>query len=742
MNSQNIVFLVTLKIIMHLGDRPTHAWKFLKSRRWGTQRIFLTSLGVTGCIVAVRLAGLLQSWELAAYDQLIRSRPANQPDHRIVIVGIDEPDLRQVGQFPIPDGQMAALINKLKQTKPRVIGLDIYRDLPVEPGHQALNQLFKTTPNLVGIEHIGDEDGPNIPPPAALSKFQVGFNNIVHDADDKVRRGLLYFFEDETQDARPSFALVLALRYLQKEGIEAKTARDQTGFLQLGEAIFRRFTPNDGSYVYADAGGYQILMNPRGPANSFHYVSMADVMQGKVPPEVFRDRIVLIGYTAISTNDFALMSYSSHLVGAPQPIPGVELHANIVSQIINAAQEQRPLITSWAEPLEWAWVCLWAWVGAIISWKLRSFKFSLLAIGASGAAIVAIGLYALIQGTWIPVIPPLIAIAGSAIVITAHIARSEEELRRSKEFLSTIINTIPDPIYVKDRTHRWIVLNEAFSHLLRQPREALLERSGYDVFSQQEAEAFHYYDELVFTTGEAHQNEELFTDTNGVAHYTETKRSLHRDAAGNLFLVGIIRDITERKRMEEELKRTAAELIRSNAELQKSASQLSHFAHHDSLTGLPNRKLFYDRLEQAIQWAADRDQLVGLLFLDLDGFKEINDSKGHDVGDWVLKTVAIRLSGCLRGSDTVSRLGGDEFTVILPAIPSAQDAARVAEKVLSTLTQPFVLENDTIVVTSSIGISLYPHHAQAVEMLLKEADNAMYQAKQHGKNRYQFAIQN
>ncbi len=724
---------------MQLGDRRHRLWNLLNYPLLAERRTLLTSIGVTTCVIAVRLTGLLQSWELAALDQFFQLRPPEPPDHRVVIVGIDEPDLRRVGQFPIPDNQLAELINRLAAAKPRVIGLDIYRDLPVEPGHQHFLKTLKETPNLVGIEHMSDEDAPDVPPPPVLLSAQVGFNNIVHDSDDKVRRALLYSKQEDSKKARQSFALALALMYLKAEGLTPQTATDNTGYLQLGNAVFRRFTAYDGSYIHADDGGYQILLNPRGPANTFDYVSMTDVMQGAVPAEVFRDRVILIGYTAVSLNDFVLMSYSSRLIGAPRPIPGVELHASVVSQIISAAKDGRPLIATWSEPAEWLWILVWASVGATISWKLRSLRTALPALTATGASLLVIGFSGLIVGWWIPVVPPMLAIAGSAIVTTAHIARQQEELRRSKEFLNTIINTIPDPIYVKDRQHRWIVLNRAFGNFLNQPLETLIERSGYDIFPEDAAKLFHHYDELVFTTRETHQNEDFFTDANGTTRYLETKRSLHQDAAGNLFLVAILRDITERKRMEEDLKRTATELIRSNAELQKSAHQLSHLANHDSLTGLPNRKLFYERLKQAIEWAADCQQLVGLLFLDLDGFKQINDSNGHDVGDLLLKAVAQRLNGCLRGSDTVSRLGGDEFTVILPAIPSAQDAARVAEKVLSTLAQPFMIENHEIAVTSSIGISLYPQNAQDVETLVKEADNAMYQAKQRGKSCYEFS---
>ena len=259
------------------------------------------------------------------------------------------------------------------------------------------------------------------------------------------------------------------------------------------------------------------------------------------------------------------------------------------------------------------------------------------------------------------------------------------------------------------------------------------------MFSPQEASVFRQQDQQVFSSEREQEHEEDFTDRQGVTYHIATKRSLHKDAAGNLFLVGVIRDMTARKRIEEELKRTATELIRSNAELEQSASQLRHLANHDVLTGLPNRKLFHERLEQAIEWAAENGQMIGLLFLDLDGFKLINDTCGHDVGDLLLQAIAKRLLGCLRGSDTVSRLGGDEFTVILPAIPTTQDAVRVAEKILITLAQPFAIEGNPIAVTLSIGISLYPQNGKTVDHLVKAADSAMYAVKESGKNRYEFA---
>jgi diguanylate cyclase (GGDEF)-like protein/PAS domain S-box-containing protein len=644
-----------------------------------------------------------------------------------------------VGRWPIPDDVMARLLEQIRAAQPRAIGLDVYRNLAVEPGHAKLLQIYRSTPNLIGIEQIQDKTSPGVSAPPLLSdRGQVSFNNLVADPDGVVRRGLLYWTSEDGR-VRKSFALALALVYLQPEGVTPKAASDGSNNLQLGKTIFPPFRANDGGYVWADAGGYQFLANLRGPAETFKTVPMSQVLQGQVPPEVFRDRIVMVGHTAPSLKDFFYTSYSGRLIDEPRKIAGVELQANLVSQIISSALEGRSLIHVWSDQIEWLWIFAWAWVGARLSWKLRSPHKSAFAILISGAGLISITYLAFLQAWWLPVVPPLIATAGSALVIIAHIAHLEEELKRSKEFLNTIINTIPDPIFVKDRQHRWIVLNQAFCKFLGYPVEEVLHKSDYDVFPQHEADIFRQQDQQVFNTEQEYENEESFTNRDGTTYFIETKRSLHKDGAGNLFLVGVIRDITERKRMEEELKRTAAELVRSNAELQRSATQLSHLANHDTLTGLPNRKLFYERLTQALEWAATNQQHVGLLFLDLDGFKLINDTLGHDVGDLLLKAIAQRLTRSLRGSDTVSRLGGDEFTVILPAIPSAQDAARVAEKILKTLSDEFLLEQHIISVTSSIGIALYPNDGQDTDTLVKEADLAMYRAKQQGKSRYEFA---
>jgi diguanylate cyclase (GGDEF)-like protein/PAS domain S-box-containing protein len=181
-------------------------------------------------------------------------------------------------------------------------------------------------------------------------------------------------------------------------------------------------------------------------------------------------------------------------------------------------------------------------------------------------------------------------------------------------------------------------------------------------------------------------------------------------------LVCVVRDITERTYAEEQIK---------------------HLAYHDALSGLPNRLLFKDRLTVAISHAQRERSRLAVLFLDLDRFKVINDSLGHNIGDQLLQAVAGRVQSCVRESDTVARLGGDEFTVLVPHLPHGEDAALVAQKIIDAVRYPFQIEGREFFMTTSIGISLYPDDGVDAETLIKNSDTAMYQAKEQGRDNYQ-----
>jgi diguanylate cyclase (GGDEF)-like protein len=168
------------------------------------------------------------------------------------------------------------------------------------------------------------------------------------------------------------------------------------------------------------------------------------------------------------------------------------------------------------------------------------------------------------------------------------------------------------------------------------------------------------------------------------------------------------------------------------------ARQMAHSAEHDFLTGLPNRMLLNDRVGQAIALATRHTKKVAVLFLDLDGFKHINDSLGHPIGDKLLQSVAKRLVDCIRGSDSVSRQGGDEFVLLLLELERAEDAAVTARRMLEAVAQPHTIDQHDLHVTASIGLSIYPDDGLDAETLIKNADTAMYQAKENGRRSFQF----
>lgn len=699
----------------------------LQHKIFRRHRELFTASSVVICVLLLRYLGLFQSLEWAVLDQFFQLRPIEANQERITIVAIDEDSLREFG-WPISDGKIAKLLQKIDNYQPRAIGLDIYRDLEVPPGSKELEKVFESIPNLIGIELKSDSLNARVnPPPVLNKKDQVGLNNTIRDADGKVRRGLLYaHFNNKKYE---SFALKLAQLYLKKENIVPKEAKNSK-YLQLGKAKFIRFKKNDGGYVNADDGGYQFISNFTKPACSegcgnksygFRTIPLRDVLNDnkEIPENWFQDRIVLVGSTAPSLQDLKLIPYSSRfMVKEPESIAGVELQAYFIDEIISASLEGRKLLRVWSEPAEILCIAIWAYVGAITRWRIRSSSKNFLLILLVSFIFTIYAYILFLQGWWIPLIPTLITYISSVIFITGQIAHTQEEFKRSKDFLQQVINTVADPIFVKNEKHQWIILNDAYCNLIGFPQSQLIGKFDYDFFPEHEADAFIKNDEYVFKTHKFLENEETLTDIYGKLHLIATKRSLHKDSAGNLFLVGIIRDITERKFQEDHFR---------------------YIAYHDALTGLPNRKAFTEELHESLSWAKSGNSILALLFVDLDGFKQVNDSLGHKMGDLLLVTVAQRLSNCLRGSDTVSRLGGDEFTIILRKIPKPQVAAKIAEKILRTITEPIVLESHNATVSASIGISIYPDTADNCEALLKQADAAMYRAKQLGRNRYEFA---
>jgi len=173
-------------------------------------------------------------------------------------------------------------------------------------------------------------------------------------------------------------------------------------------------------------------------------------------------------------------------------------------------------------------------------------------------------------------------------------------------------------------------------------------------------------------------------------------------------------------------------------QLKEAHNEVKKLAHYDPVTNLPNRRLFFDRLEQSIAYAKRYDQKLAVLFLDLDGFKRVNDTLGHLAGDRLLSEVAARILGVMREVDTVARFGGDEFTFFLNNVKNRENAALVADKILAGLSKPFTINGEICRIGGSIGISIFPDDHVDIETLTKQADTAMYAVKHSGKNSYRF----
>ncbi|MES2129512.1 MAG: EAL domain-containing protein, partial [Pseudomonadota bacterium] len=292
--------------------------------------------------------------------------------------------------------------------------------------------------------------------------------------------------------------------------------------------------------------------------------------------------------------------------------------------------------------------------------------------------------------------------------------QAEEKLRLS----ATVLEHIADGVMVIDVSGRIVATNPAFTQITGYTEAEALGQDSSLTRSSRHDETFYQslWKELVatgFWRGEIwnlRKNGELYLEWLTV--------SAVRDNHGMCtHYVGVFSDITKVK---------------------ESQEKLDHIAHHDPLTALPNRLLFHDRLHHAIQRAGREHQQLALLFIDLDRFKNVNDTLGHHVGDELLKHVAIALSSKLRDGDTLARLGGDEFIVLLEDIDGAFGAGHVAEKLMAMFEQPFIVSDYELFVTGSVGISVYPNDATDLNMLIRNADVAMYQAKARGRNGYQF----
>ena len=313
----------------------------------------------------------------------------------------------------------------------------------------------------------------------------------------------------------------------------------------------------------------------------------------------------------------------------------------------------------------------------------------------------------------------------------------EDHLRESEELYRFIVHSSPDLVYMLDRNGCFTFLNDQVEALLGYSQQELIGKHYSEIVAEEDLDAARFlfndrrtgrrstrnaevrlrnkraYDAVGGSSGD-YQSRVVWTELTAKGIYQQEDERKKENFVGTY---GTARDISERK----------------------EAQQLINFqAYHDLLTHLPNRALLKDRLSLAITQAQRNKRKLAVMFLDLDRFKLVNDTLGHTMGDRLLKAVSNRLQSCLRGGDTLSRFGGDEFALLLPEVRTRDDVVVISEKILDRLSTPFVIDGHELYVGASIGIAMYPEAGDSGESLIQNADIAMYHIKDRGKNGYQF----
>jgi len=379
----------------------------------------LLGIAAIALVILVRLTGTLQLIEWVTLDSFLRLRPSEPIDERVVIVGIDEEDIRRIGDYPIPDREIAKLLLTLQKYQPRVIGLDIVRNIPVEPGHTELVAAFKDIKNLIAVEKVIPD---TIKPPLDLPPKQIGFADYLSDDDGKVRRALLGTKRPE-DDKKYVFSLPLRLAqtYLKAEGIEIDNGIRDREAMRFGSTELPRFFPNSGGYVGVDDFGVQLLLNYRNGRQRFLTLSLKDVNDieaGKGNPNVLRDRIVLIGVTTPSIKDFIYTAAIANLQ-PPGKIYGVEFHAHIASQIVSAVLDGRPVLKTWSQGWEYLWIVSWGilaiYLGRLTKYPLKTLVY----VAVASLGLVGIGYTFIVGGWWIPVAPALLLLVINGAILSA-----------------------------------------------------------------------------------------------------------------------------------------------------------------------------------------------------------------------------------------------------------------------------------------------------------------------------------
>ena len=362
--------------------------------------LFLLTIFITVAVMGIRRLGALQALELLAYDWMVNLHEEDKQDPRLLVVEITDRDIEQQKSFPIGDNTIALALQNIQRHQPKAIGFDLYREVAYPPGTASLRAELQKD-NVVVIELIGSGDN-SVPAPPGVAPEQIGFNDIVLDEDDVLRRNLMYvqFGSDEIQEMY-SFSLRLSLKYL-AERAEFKV---YDNYLQIGNTKFFDLQENSGGYQLhpSETPGWQIPIEYKSH-DIAKRVTLSQVLADEVPASLIKDKIILIGTSAPSIKDI----YSTPYKGAKSSMPGVVAHAQMTSQILSVVLDDAALFWFLPEWIEGLWVWGWALVAVAIAWKLKHPLF-IVTGGMAGISSLFIVCFVAFGFTgWIPFFPPAI----------------------------------------------------------------------------------------------------------------------------------------------------------------------------------------------------------------------------------------------------------------------------------------------------------------------------------------------
>ncbi len=659
---------------------------------------------VLGLVLLVIALSLLYTRSLAPANRLIYDAFVRLDSHvaadDIVIVAVDEKSILSLGRWPWSRRYHAALINELGESGAKAIGLSIIfsePDIAHPEDDNLLEHAIRTNgrvilPVVSNSLRFNQSASETVP----IQRFidaaaSLGHVDIELDGDGIARSVFLYARSGETTWS--SFGLAMKDFV---DGVTPKPAEDQQNNQQ-----------NSRQWIKMK----RMLIPYVGQPGSIKHISYIDVIEGRVSADLLKDKFVIVGVTAVGMGSYLATPVSQ----GGNLMPGVEVNANILSAVKSG---------NGIYPMPRTWVFILAGVLTLLPvfvYPSMTPRAALVAMISMIALTLVISFVLLSKYKfWFPSAPVLLSVAFSYPLWSwRRLEFAGRSMFEHKQRSDVTLEAIGDAVITTNKEGVADYLNPAALHLTHTTEEQASGQIVSQLLRPTDTCVGNSLEELVEQCIRENKTLRLPTDTVVINNQHKelaiigTIAPIHNDSGRPRGAVVAISDVTEMR-----------DLLR----------EMEHQANHDVLTGLPNRVLLRDRLERAIVRAKRTERQVVVLFADLDGFKTVNDGLGHLAGDKLLKAVSERLRATAREEDTIARIGGDEFVILLENINTKDQIETVTQKILAIFDKPFIVDRHELFVGASIGVSVFPKDGEDHENLLNNADTAMYRAKAGGRN--------